>query len=184
MARCMRILSVAALAAFLLPAAVQAQDMQQPRPMYELPTIAVTVLSEADPLYETASGLYQAGDWKSAAELYRKAAEGMPRNDANSYISYDMSARLYFYAREFTDSREMMQRAAEVAEATGDVVSAAYRHVDAAFIAVWEGFPAKRREHVDAAEMFAGEEGFDENAAIRVAALTRGVDALPMDEGD
>ncbi|MFQ5530007.1 MAG: hypothetical protein ACE5FP_06600 [Gemmatimonadota bacterium] len=182
MARGPRILSVAALAAFLWPSAAQAQD--DPRPMYELPTITVSVLSEADPLYETASGLYQAGDWKGAAELYRGAAEDMPENDANSYISYDMAARLYFYAHEFTDSREMMERAAEVADATGDVVSAAYRHVDAAFIAVWEGFPGKRREHVEAAEMYAGADGFDEHAAARVAALTRGVDALPMDEDD
>jgi tetratricopeptide (TPR) repeat protein len=135
MARYLRFLFAVPLAAFALPAAVQAQDA--PLPMYELPTITVSVLSEADPLYETASGLYQSGDWKSAAELYREAAEGMPHNDPNSYISYDMSARLYFYAGEFTDSREMMERAAGVAEATGDVVSAAYRHVDAAFIAVW-----------------------------------------------
>jgi hypothetical protein len=150
--------------------------------MYELPTITVSVLSEADPLYDTASGLYQDGDWKGAAELYRGAAEGMPHNDANSYIAYDMSARLYFYAGEFTDSREMMERAAEVAVATGDLVSAAYRHVDAAFIAVWEGYPGKRREHVNAAEMFAREEGFDEADANRVAALTRGVDTLPLEE--
>jgi len=180
MVRYPRFLFAGALAAFALPAAVQAQDAL--RPMYELPTITVSVLSEADPLYETASGLYESGDWKGAAELYREAAEGMPTNDANSYISYDMSARLYFYAGEFTESREMMESAAEVAGATGDVVSAAYRHVDAAFIAVWEGFPGKRREHVNAAEMLAGGEGFDADAAARVTALTRGVDSLPVDE--
>ena len=180
MANYLRFLSAGALAAFVFPAAAQAQDA--PRPMYELPAITVSVLSEADPLYEAASGLYQAGDWRGAAELYREAAEGMPQNDANSYVPYDMSARLYFYAGEFTDSREMMERAAEVAGATGDVVSAAYRHVDAAFIAVWEGYPGKRREHVAAAEMLAGGEGFDEDAAARVAALTRGVDTLPLDE--
>ncbi len=180
MTKYLRFVSVGALAAFVFPAAAQAQDA--PRPMYELPTITVSVLSEADPLYEAASGLYQAGDWKSAAELYREAAEGMPSNDENSYILYDMSARLYFYAGEFTDSREMMERAAEVAGATGDVVSAAYRHVDAAFIAVWEGYPGKRREHVNAAEMLAGGEGFDEDEAAHVTALIRGVDALPVDE--
>lgn len=180
MARCLRLFPVAALAAFMLPPAVEAQNA----PMYELPTITITVLSEADPLYETASGLYQAGDWKAAAELYRGAAEGMPENDANSYVPYDMAARLYFYAHEFTESREMMERAAGVAEATGDAVSAAYRHVDAAFIAVWEGYPGKRREHVEAAEMYAGSEGFDEDASMGVLALTRGVDALPMDEDE
>lgn len=60
--------------------------------------------------------------------------------------------RLYFYGDDFGTAREMMERAATVAETTGDIVSAAYRHVDAAFIAVWEGYPGSRREHVQMAE--------------------------------
>ncbi len=182
MAEGSRILSLVTLAVFLLPPSIDAQETQQP--MYELPTITVSVTSEADPLAEAASGLYQAGDWNGAAELYRTAAEGMPRNDADSYLSFDMSARLYFYAGEFGVSREMMERAAEVAEATGDIVSAAYRHVDAAFIAVWEGYPAKRREHVETAETFAQTEGFAEYDAARISSLTRGVGALPVDEDE
>ena len=173
---------LAALTAFLVSSPVDAQDA--PMPMYELPTITVSVLSEADPLFETASGLYQAGDWNGAAELYRAAAEGMPGNDANSYVPFDMSARLYFYAGEFGESREMMERAAEVAEATGDAVSAAYRHVDAAFISIWEGFPGKRREHVAAAETLAGSGDLDEHDAAKIGALIRGVDVLPMDEDE
>ena len=164
------------LATFVSPGMVAGQDA--PRPMYELPTITVTVLSESDPLFETASGLYQAGDWQAAAELYRNAAEGMPRNDADSYVPYDMSARLYFYAGDYGSSREMMERAASVAEAAGDLVSAAFRHVDAAFIAIWEGYPAKRREHVRMAETMAMSEGFDEGEARRVHSLTRGVSSL------
>ncbi|MEN8144099.1 MAG: hypothetical protein ABFS14_04035 [Gemmatimonadota bacterium] len=175
-------LSLAALAVFLLPSSTSAQE--EPRPMYELPTITVTVLSEADPLFETASALYQAGDWSGAAQLYRTAAEGMSRNGADSYVSFDMSARLYFYAGEYGTSREMMERAAEIAEATGDMVSAAYRHVDAAFISIWEGFPAKRREHVQAAETLAREDGFPETDVVRVDALIRGVSSLPVDEDD
>ena len=101
----------------------------------------------------------------------------------NSYISYDLSARLYFYAGEFTASREMMERAAEVAEATGDRNSAAYRHVDAAFIAIWEGFPGKRREHVAAADSYPGSGDLDEEDVARIGALIRGVGSLPMDEG-
>lgn len=180
MARCSRLFPLGMLTAFLLPSTVDAQDA--PRPMYELPTITVSVLSEADPLYESASGLFEAGDWNGAADLYKEAAEGMPRNDANSYVSYDMSARLYFYAGVFGESREMMERAAEVAEATGDMVAAAYRHVDAAFIAVWEGYPGKRREHVEAAEAYAMSGDLDDYDAAKVAALTRGVAGLPIDD--
>lgn len=41
-----------------------------------------------------------------------------------------------------------METAASVAEATGDVVVAAHAWVDAAFLAIEEGYPGKRREFV------------------------------------
>lgn len=172
-----KLLSFSALVLVALPGAARAQEQ---RPMYELPSIAVTAPSEADPLFETASALYQAGDWKGAALLYRNAAEGMPENDPNSYLTFDQAARLYFYAGDYSAARNMMEEAAGVAEATGDMVSAAYRHVDAAFIAVWEGYPGKRREHVQAAEQYASGDGFGEADSQRVYALTRGVGSLPM----
>jgi tetratricopeptide (TPR) repeat protein len=175
-----RILSAAALvAALLYPGSMEAQDAVQ-RPMYELPSITVTVPSESDPLYGSAVALYEAGEWEQAAKMFRDAAEGMPENHANSYLPYDQSARLYFYAGDFSDARNMMEHAAAVAEATGDMVSAAYRHVDAAFIAVWEGYPGKRREHVKAAEAYAAEYAFDQEDMDRIGALTRGVESLPV----
>jgi tetratricopeptide (TPR) repeat protein len=176
-----KLLSFASLALVALPGAARAQE---PRPMYELPSITVMAPSEADPLYETASALYQAGDWEGAAVVYRNAAEAMPKNDPNSYTTFDQSARLYFYAGKFSDARDMMEKTAGVAEATGDLVSAAYRHVDAAFIAVWEGYPGKRREHVQVAEQYAAGEGFTKSDADRVRALTRGVGALPVEEDE
>jgi tetratricopeptide (TPR) repeat protein len=175
-----RILSTVTVVALLLPAALSAQE--QPRPTYELPSITVMAPSEADPLYESAAAMYQAGEWEAAAQLYRDAAEGMPQNDPNSYLTFDQSARLYFYAGEFGNARKMMEQAAEVAEATGDMVSAAYRHVDAAFIAVWEGYPGKRREHVMTAEKYAVEYEFEAADAEKIGALTRGVAALPVEE--
>jgi tetratricopeptide (TPR) repeat protein len=173
-----RFLSAAALVALFLPTSLGAQD----RPAYELPSITVMALSDADPLYESAAALYQAGEWEEAARLYREAAEGIPANDPNSYFTYDQAARLYFYAGEYGDARSMMEEAAGVAEATGDMVSAAYRHVDAAFIAVWEGYPGKRREHVMAAEELAAEYDFKKADAEKIGALTRGVAALPVEE--
>lgn len=180
MTRCTRISPLIVSGLLALPATAGAQE--EPRPMYELPTITVSVLSDADPLYESASALYQAGEWKQAAELYRGAAEGMPENDANSYVPFDIAARLYFYAGEYTESREMMEHAAKVAEATGDMVAAAYRHVDAAFISVWEGYPAMRRRHVERAEAYAASGDLSVHDARRVMALTRGVGTLPVSE--
>lgn len=175
-------LAAAGAASLLVTSALQAQDPQ--RPMYELPSITVSALSESDPLYDTAAELYTAGDWDAAAELYREAAESMPENDPNSYLTFDQAARLYFYAGDFGAARQMMEQAADVAEATGDMVSAAYRHVDAAFIAVWEGYPGKRREHIQTAEDYVVEFEFAESDAQRIAALTRGVSLLPVEEGN
>lgn len=189
MLRGFRFSVVAGAVALLTPstAVAQAQGMvaaAEQRPMYELPSLSV-VVSGATALDERAATLYQQGDWSDAAKLYRDAAEQMPDADPNSYSSYDMAARLYFYGDEYRTAREMMERAAEVAEATGDVVSAAYRHVDAAFIAVWEGYPGSRREHVSAAKALAGEEEFGEQHAQKIQALIHGVGALPMaNDGD
>jgi len=173
-----RILSAAAFAALFLPTTLEAQD----RPAYELPSITVMAISEADPLYESAAALWQGGEWAEAAELYRDAAEGMPENDPNSYLTFDLAARLYFYAGRYGDARRMMEKAASVAEATGDMVSAAYRHVDAGFIAVWEGYPGKRREHVMTAEKLATEHEFEKADFEKIEALTRGVAALPVED--
>jgi tetratricopeptide (TPR) repeat protein len=152
-----RVVPLAVLAALLMvlvPDASVAQDAEL-RPMYELPTITVLAPIEGDPLYDQVMSLYEQARWEDAAELHRSAAESMPENDANAYFEYDRAARLYFYAGEYSEAREMMENAASIAEATGDMESAAYRHIDAAFIAVWEGYPGKRREHVEIAERYA-----------------------------
>ena len=60
------------------------------------------------------------------------------------------------------------------------MIIAAYRHVDAAFIAVWEGYTAKQREHVAMAEKYAAENDFDDENLSRIHALTRGVGSLPV----
>ncbi len=189
MRRVSRVSVLAGAIALLFPPIAAAQQemaaVAEQRPMYELPSLSV-VVSGATPLDEQAASLYQQGAWNEAAELYRNAAEGMPDTDPNSYTSYDMAARLYFYGDDFGTAREMMEQAAAVAEATGDIVSAAYRHVDAAFIAVWEGYPASRREHVRIASEFAMRDGFGEEHARKVSSLIHGVGALPMadDEGE
>ena len=176
-----KLLVLGALLVPFLPRAAQAQEVDM-RPMYELPTITVSAPAESDPLYERASALYEQAKWIEAAELHREAAESMPKHDPNSYLQFDRAGRLYFYGGEYGDSRKMMESAAEVAEATGDMVSAAYRHIDAAFISVWEGYPGMRREHVETAEKYASEYNFDEEDYAHVFALTRGVGMLPVEE--
>lgn len=170
-----------------LPIPGSAQEVElaaEQRPMYELPTLSIVAISDIGALSDRARSHYEQGRWSDAAELYREAAEGMPHNDPNSYTTYDMAARLYFYADDFGKAREMMERAAEVAGATGDIVSAAYRHVDAAFIAIWEGYPGSRREHVRTAKAYADRTDFGEEHAGRIYALINGVNALPGDDDE
>jgi hypothetical protein len=56
-----------------------------------------------------------------------------------------------------------MEKAASVAEATGDVVTAANAWVDVAFIAVVEGFDGKRRESVANARSLAEADGVSDS---------------------
>ena len=177
-------LAWAALLAIPSLAMAQAEEMVgDQRPMYELPALTVEVSGET-PLDQRAADLYQQGEWSSAADLYVDAAEKMPAMEASSYQPLDMAGRLYFYGRDYTKARQAMERAAEVAEATGDVVSAALRHVDAAFIAVWEGYAASRREHIQKAEEHAESEGFGQENARKIRALIYGVESLPGAEGE
>ena len=165
-------------------AAAQAQNMAaDQRPMYELPALTVVVAGET-PLDQRAADLYRQGEWTTAADLYIDAADKMPAMEADSYRPLDMAGRLYFYGREYGKARRAMERAAKVAEATGDVVSAALRHIDAAFIAVWEGYPGSRREHIQKALEHAQTEGFGEENAGKIQALIYGVESLPVAEGD
>jgi len=171
---------IATLAFGLAADALSAQTAEG-RPMYELPTLSV-IVAGTTPTDSRAEALYADGRWNEAAQVYREAAEARASGDAKAYEAYDMAARLYFYGRNFGAARKMMERAAELAEATGDVVSAAYRHVDAAFIAVWEGYPGRRRDHVAAAEAHAAREGFGEEHVRRIRALIYGISSLPVTE--
>lgn len=179
------VLSLGWLLALPSSAAAQADEMAsetEQRAMYELPTLSITI-RDATPLDERAAELFQQGRWSEAADLYRESAETTPDNDVAAYTAHDMAARLYFYGRDYESARKSMERAAEVAEATGDIVSAAYRHVDAAFMAVWEGYPASRREHISRAEELAADAEFGDEHARQLEALIHGVTALPI-QGD
>jgi hypothetical protein len=145
----------------------QAQD----RPMYELPAIEVNVLQTG--LHQQAIDLYEFPErWNEAADLHRKAAEILPKNDAGQYFGYSRAALLYFYAGDLPAARRSMEDAAQVAEATGDLLTAANAFVDAAFIAVAEDYDGKRREFVgDARELVESPVISDEDRAEILARI-------------
>ena len=144
----------AALAILLgLPAAGIAQS----RPMYELPALQVTALQ--NPLHAQAAELYETPErWVEAAKLHERAARQLPKKDAGQYFGFRQASLLYFYSDKLGAARSSMERAADVAEATGDVLTAAHAWVDAAFIAVAEGYGGKYREFVANARELASSE--------------------------
>lgn len=165
------ILGGAVLVAAIAATPARAQD----RPTYELPAIEVTVLQTG--LHQRAMELYEVPErWAEAADLHRQAAEGLLDNDAGQFFGFSRASLLYFYAGETGMARRSMERAARVAEATGDVLTAANAWVDAAFIAVAEDYAGKRREYVAEARTLADSDLV--SAESRAAILAR-IDGAP-----
>lgn len=166
--------ATASVATFVIAAPAAAQE----RPSFELPAIEVTVL-QSD-LHQTAISLYEFPSfWELAADLHKQAADNLPRNDAGQFFGYSRAAVLYFYAGEFDDARRSMEDAAEVAEATGDVFTAANAYVDAAFVAIAEGFAGKKREFVSEARELAESEWITAEEKADILARIDGAPAGP-----
>ncbi len=168
------ILGGAVLVAAIAATPARAQD----RPTYELPAIEVTVL-QTD-LHRQAMDLYEVPErWAEAADLHRRAAERLAPNDAGQFFGFSRASLLYFYAGETGQARKNMERAARVAEATGDLLTAADAWVDAAFIAVAEGYAGKKREFVREARTLAESDLVSDAARARILARIDGAPAGP-----
>lgn len=136
-----------AAAALLAVAAIPGTADAQERETFELPAIRVEAFR--NPLHLAAMELYETPErWEEAGELHEQAAKELVKNDAGQFFGYSRAAALYLYAGELDRSRRAMEKAASVAEATGDVFTAANAWVDAAFIAIAEGFAGAKREFV------------------------------------
>lgn len=135
------------------PAGAEAQS----REMFELPPLEVTAFQS--PLHSRAMELYEQPErWEEAGELHERAAKLLSKNAADGYFGFQRAAVLYFYAGDVARARKAMERAAEVADATGDLLTAAHTWVDAAFLAVAEGYAGKKREFVRTARELAASE--------------------------
>jgi len=150
----------------------------QNREMFELPALAVTVFQS--PLHSRAMELYDVPErWEEAGELHERAAGLLPKNDAAAYFAYHRAALLYFYAGKTPRARKAMEKAADVAEATGDVLTAAHTWVDAAFLAVAEGYAGKKREFVRAVRELADSELLDDDDRRSILARVDGTTVSP-----
>lgn len=152
--------------------------LAQNRPTYELPAIEVTVL-QTD-LHQQAMELYEVPErWADAADLHRRAAERLVDNDAGQFFGFSRASLLYFHAGELGSARKNMERAARVAAATGDVLTAANAWVDAAFIAIAEGYAGKKREFVAEARTLAASDLIADESRAAILARIDGAPAGP-----
>jgi len=174
--RKMRLLGAVAASAAVIVAAAPAAA--QDRPSYELPAIEVSVLQ--NDLHQTAISLYELpAFWELAGDLHRQAAENLARNDAGQFFGFNRAAVLYFHAGEFAEARRAMENAAEVAEATGDMFVAANTYVDAAFIAIAEGYAGKKREFVREASDLAQSDALTQEERADILARIEGAPSGP-----
>jgi hypothetical protein len=172
----MRLLGAVAASAAVIVAAAPAAA--QDRPSYELPAIEVSVLQ--NDLHQTAISLYELpAFWELAGDLHRQAAENLARNDAGQFFGFNRAAVLYFHAGEFAEARRAMENAAEVAEATGDMFVAANTYVDAAFIAIAEGYAGKKREFVREASDLAQSDALTQEERADILARIEGAPSGP-----
>ncbi|MFQ5746534.1 MAG: hypothetical protein ACE5HF_04860 [Gemmatimonadota bacterium] len=153
----------------------------QERPTYELPPITVVALQDADALHARAIRLYETpARWTEAAQLHLRAARSLAKNDARSFQGFDRAARLLYYTGDFAGARRAMEKAAGVARATGDLVTAAHAYLDAAFISVHEGYSARKRALLAEAEALSESELVADSDRNGILARIDGRPAVPL----
>jgi hypothetical protein len=150
--------ALALLALFALPGAAPAQ--------YRLPTLVSAV--KADSLHEAAISLAAAGRLRDAASLHRRSAELRSAEDPAGFRCLSEAAALAYFARNPTQARNDMARAAGHALTRGDLRSAALAYLDAAWIAQEQKNPRQVWELGHRAEMLAESPllGVSDRAAI------------------
>jgi hypothetical protein len=129
----------------LLPGAAPAQ--------YRLPTLVSSV--KADSLHDAALSLAAAGRLRDAARLHRRSAEHRSAEDPAGFRCLSEAAALAYFARNPTQARNDMAKAAGHALARGDLRMAALAYLDAAWIAQEQKNPRQVWELGHRAEMLA-----------------------------
>jgi len=128
--------------------------------------------TKAEKLEQQALDLFSQPDkYCRAAKLLQQAAGEREVGDPMRVRDLHMASRLSFYGGKEVAALDLMQQSAEEALATGDVIAAANRFVDAAFLAKSAGDAEAAVKMVKRATLLAGSPLID--VASRSAILTR-----------
>lgn len=100
--------------------------------------------AEADRLERHAAALHESpARYGEGAVLYERAADLREHGDARKVNALLLASQLYYHAGRKQESVAVLDRAAEVAVATGDVVRAVSSMTDAAWVLAGEGRKAE-----------------------------------------
>src|SRR5262245_61380700 len=115
-------------------AGAEAQGMRgAPAPVTEIPNAA------ADRLRQRAESLYGVpAKLRDAAALHEREATLRGPSDPQAVDALEQAARFYTYAGDPSRGRAVMQKAADRALRSGEVLKAAHAYIDAAFMALRE----------------------------------------------
>ncbi len=128
--------------------------------------------TQAEKLERQARALFsQPERYGHAARLLQRAASTREIGDPERIRDLHLASRLSYYKGDEGRALVLMQQSANEALATGDVIVAANRYVDAAFLAKSAGQSAAAAEMVQKATLLAGSPLID--VASRTAILTR-----------
>jgi hypothetical protein len=128
--------------------------------------------TQAEKLEQRAKDLFsQPERYGRAAKLLQRAAATREIGDPERIRDLQLASRLSYYKGDEGKALVLMRKSAEEALATGDVIVAANRYVDAAFLAKSAGQVDEATEMVKKATLLAGSPLID--VASRSAILTR-----------
>jgi len=128
--------------------------------------------TQAEKLERQAKDLFsQPERYGRAAKLLQRAAANREIGDPERIRDLHLASRLSYYKGDEGKALTLMQQSAAEALATGDVIAAANRYVDAAFLAKSAGQLEAAAEMVQKATLLAGSPLID--VAARTSILTR-----------
>ncbi|MGD8278426.1 MAG: hypothetical protein PVH00_10390 [Gemmatimonadota bacterium] len=128
--------------------------------------------TQAEKLESQALDLFSQPDqYCKAAKLLQRAAKERALGDPVRIRDLHLASRLSYYGGREGKALDLMQQSAAESLATGDVIAAANRYVDAAFLAKSTGDAGLALEMVKKATLLAGSPLID--VAARTSILTR-----------
>lgn len=133
------------------------------------PTIHATIGDGPDVLRAEAVELFEnPARTREAAHVLRRESEKRTADDPESFFALAVGGRMFGYTGRLLDAQKMIEEAASVALARGEIERAAHTFVDAAWVARKRGKESKVRELVYRANLLTESPYLDDDARAAI----------------